>query len=412
MFAKSTIFFLLISVVPIHTAGDPRGTEDVVVGAQSNEGVALTDKPLAAFQEELLEVAFETATAIPIKPHIKDRSRAQEAVVVACFKLDQPQRAIRHIEKIDNWRRGAGYADFAFYCAQHGHTEKVQHYLDLAGQISESVEDWRRDQIRVKIAQTYAWLGQAERVDQFEAGVEPSESGKVARVKAMRGDGDSFDHQVRSLDELIASGQFDVVKNALEACVQLFDRFYTDAERRTLVEEKIKTSWGILPLFIRIELLMGLAECAVGHEDLAKGLVLVNEAQLIMDSVQWPVEYQIPMKARVAGLRFRAGDQERARADLDAAFDHFKAESQTIVNIYRAGVLRPVAEAYQSMGDTAVALGVYRRAIEESVDNPNSRPRAEDLSATCLSMALHGVEPDAGLWARVRQIQQGLGEPW
>ena len=64
------------------------------------------------------------------------------------------------------------------------------------------------------------------------------------------------------------------------------------------------------------------------------------------------------------------------------------------------------------MGDTATALSAYKRAVEEGVENPNSRPRAEDLSATCLSMAVHGVEPDAVLWTRIRQINDGLGDPW
>jgi hypothetical protein len=53
-----------------------------------------------------------------------------------------------------------------------------------------------------------------------------------------------------------------------------------------------------------------------------------------------------------------------------------------------------------------------RRFVEEGVENPNSRPRAEDLSATCRSMALHAVEPDADLWKRMRQIGDGLGPPW
>jgi hypothetical protein len=64
------------------------------------------------------------------------------------------------------------------------------------------------------------------------------------------------------------------------------------------------------------------------------------------------------------------------------------------------------------MGDEAGALFVYRQAVEEGVENPNSRPRAEDLSATCCSMALHAVEPDAELWKRIRQISEQLGDPW
>jgi len=82
------------------------------------------------------------------------------------------------------------------------------------------------------------------------------------------------------------------------------------------------------------------------------------------------------------------------------------------VDIYRAETLCPLAEAYRTLGDAASALAVYKRAVEEATVNPNSRPRAEDLSAICCSLAKHEVEPDLELWARLTKVHDGLGEPW
>lgn len=82
------------------------------------------------------------------------------------------------------------------------------------------------------------------------------------------------------------------------------------------------------------------------------------------------------------------------------------------MDIYRAGALRPVAEAYQSMGDATGALATSKRVVEEGVANPNSRPRADDVCATCVSMAVHGIGPDAELLARLEQIINELGTPW
>ena len=411
MMVKLKLFLLLAgSTLFLFTAGCGKHdrTDDV---AQSMAG-SLTDKPLAVYQNELLDHAFETAAAIPVKPHIKDRSRAQEKVVEASLELDQPLRAHSLIEGIDNWRRGSGYCDLAFYCARHGYTGEVQQYLDLAVQISESAEDWRRDQIRIKITNTYTWLGQTIQTDQFETGVVDSESAKVAGVKAMIAGEDHFDEQMNALDALIAPGNFDITENALKACANLFNRFYDDAGRRSLAEEKMKISWGKLPIFKRVELLTELAGFALDHADQAKALELVNEAQLFMDGAQWRPEHRIPMISELVKLRFRAGDGQKARTDADALLALFDSQRDKIVNIYRAGALRPLAEAYQSMGDTAVALAVYKRAVEEGVENPNSRPRAEDLSATCCSMALHSIKPDAELWTRILQIKEGLGDPW
>ncbi len=391
--------------------GNQNRTEDVT---QNEPGmiISLTDKPLAAYQNELLDLTFETATAIPVKPHIKDRSRAQELVVAASLELDQPLRALSQLEKIDNWRRGACYGDLAFYCARHGYAGEAQQYLDLAGEISESAEGWQRDQIRIKIANTHTWLEQTQQAGQFETGVVDAELGKAAGVKAMIAGEDSFAEQMNALDVLIAPGNFDVVENALQACANLFNRFYDDAGRRLLAEEKIKDSWGKLPIFLRIELLAELAGFALDHTDPAKALDLINEAQIFVDGAQWTPEHRISLISKLAKLRFQAGDGQKARTVVDALLALFDSQRDKIVNIYRAGALRPLAEAYQVMGDTATALAVYKRTVEEGVENPNSRPRAEDLSATCLSMALHGAEPDAGLWARIHQINDRLGDPW
>lgn len=414
MMIKLKLFLLLAgSTLFLLTAGcGKQDRTDNVAQNKSGVAVSLTDKPLAVYQNELLDHAFETAAAIPVKPHIKDRSLAQEKVVGASLELDQPLRAHSLIERIDNWRRGSGYCDLALYCAMHGYTGEVQQYLNLAVEISESAEDWRRDQIRVKITNTYIWLEQTIQTGQFETAAVDSDSGKVAITKAMIAGEDHFDEQMNALDALIAPGNFDVVENALKACANLFNRFYDDAGRRFLAEEKMKTSWCKLPVFKRVELLTELAGFALDHTDRAKALELINEAQQFIDSAQWRPEHRIPLVSALIKLRFLAGDLQKARTDADAMLALFNSQRNKIVNIYRAGALRPLAEAYQSMGDTATALAVYKRAVDEGVENPNSRPRAEDLSATCCSMALHGVEPDAELWTRIRQINDTLGDPW
>ncbi len=414
MNTKLRLFPLLaVSTLFLFTAGC--GKQDRTDGVVQDKPVmtgSLTDKPIAAYQNELLDVAFATASAIPVKPHIKDRSRAQEMGVAASLKLDQPQRALGLIEKIDNWRRGVGYADLAFYCAVHGYTAEVQHYLDFAMQISESAEDWRREQIRTKVADTYTLMEQNNRDGASVKGLSDAEYGIVSGVMAEADNKDCFKEQLNNLDALLISGNFEIMKNALKACAGLFNRCYTDAGQRLLAEEKIKVSWGALPLFMRVELLAEMAGYALDHTDQAKAIELINEARNLIDGAQWPPEHRISLISKLVTLRFSAGDRQMAGADADAMLALFDSQRNTIVNIDRAGALRPLAEAYQSMGDTTTALAVYKRAVEEGVENPNSRPRAEDLSATCLSMALHKAEPDNELWARIRQINEGLGDPW
>ena len=388
------------------------GTANVVIKNNSGTVYSSIDKPITDYQDKLLDIAFEISSKISVKPHIKDRSRAQEAVVKASLKLDQPLRALRYIDRIDNWRRGSCYADLAFYCATNGYTDKIEQYLDLASQIFEDTEGWRKDQIRAKIAKTYTWMGQTQQANQFNISARSFERGEIVAVKAIKADKDSFDKQVKELEELIAPGNFDMEKNVLKAYTHLFDRFYDNEKRRSGLETKIKTSWDKIPIFARIELLADLAASALGHGDQKNALELINEAQVFIDGAQWSPEYKIKLMAKLAKLRFQAGDIGNAKTHTDDLQIFFDTQRNNIVNIYRAGALRPIAEVYQLMGDTTAALKVYKKAIDEGVVNPNSRPRAEDLSASCLSMALYKVEPGAKLYATIRQINEKLGAPW
>ncbi len=372
----------------------------------------LEDTPLESYQLELLDIAFSAASAMPVFPHIKNRSLTQETVVTACFELNQPLRALGYIEQIDNWRRGAGYADSAFYCAQRGFKDEAESNLKMAIKISEESDEWRKDRIKVKISQAYAYLKQAEAAAKFERDIEASETGKVARVEAMICPADSYDEKMADIQRLALSENFDIVKNALVAYVELYNRFYTDKGRRKIIEEKIKTSWNNMPITVRIDLLIELVNFSLAHGDKAKALELIDEAVKIMDSIKWLLRFGIPLTARLAELRFLAGDKEPARTKLQDALNMFDTNQKKIVNIYRAGILRTIAEAYQTMGDTDTARNVYKRAFEAGIENPNSRPRAEDLAATCCSMALHAVVPGAELSSRIREIHDGLGDPW
>ena len=144
----------------------------------------------------------------------------------------------------------------------------------------------------------------------------------------------------------------------------------------------------------------------------ALALEQLDEAKLLLEGATLTADLRVPLMAGLAELRFQAGRRAEAQSEAAAALALFAAESERFPDIDRADILRPVAEAYHVLGDAAAARALYRRALDEGAANPNSRPRAEDLAATCLSMALHGVEPDAELRARLHEVRDALGPPW
>lgn len=409
----------LLPVISGHASAQD-AQADQPVAEQASIQAGAQDAPLAEYQAALLDVAFESVSALPLDPQIKNRSRAQLDVIEACLELDQPARALEYVRDVANWRRGLGFASCAYYCARHDQSGGIEVYLDQALEIAAWPEEqikqgWRRDRIRNKVIDAYVWMGDSERAAEVEALVQDeSELGKAQIARASVADEAAFDELMAVVQQRTSeTGDFEQIKNALLTCVQLFDRFYDDAQRRGLAEDRVHVSSAKLPLELRIELLSGLALAAVGHGDEARAMSLAAEAQTLFDSVQWTPDYQVRLGAQLLELRLMAGEDAAQVRKLAEALQHvYDGQREAIVDIDRAGVLRTLAELRNALGDREATLTLYLRALDEGQVNPNSRPRAEDLAATCCSMAVHAVEPDEQIAARMAEIHEGLGAPW
>jgi len=370
------------------------------------------EKPLLDFQASLLEVGMETATKIPVKPHIKDRSRAQESVVEACLRLGQPIKAEQYTERIDDWRKGICWARLALYGIQNGCTQEVGRLLELATATAKTTNDWRRDRIRIEIAQAYALLGNCDLATEIQSQASYSEKGKVLLFNTGSPNSISFENQIEKLLNLINSGNYDLIKNALQGCVTLFDKVYLDPIKRNRVEDVIRGGLKTMPITIRFDMVVALSRSATDHNDLSKAMELSSETNRFIEEYHWKPEQKIPMIAMIALLYHGLGETQKAVVTAGSALNLYDKVRNQIIDIWRAQTLRPLAEAYLSMGDKKKALELYRMALEEGAKNPNSRPRAEDLSSTCSSMAVHSIRPDDLMWTRIHQIQEELGPPW
>lgn len=366
------------------------GSDQMAVGADC------TDKRVEDYQTTLLTMAFDIATSIPVQPHIKDRSKTQEAVVRACSELGLTKKGVEYAKQIGNWRIGICQAELAMQYAKNGCLEQAREQIEAAEFAAQSAEDWRKDRILAAVAKLRRRFPSIS-----------SHTG-VAQVNLP----DSYETEISSLDPMAADLELDGVRSAVEGYVELFERYYSDPLRRAEVEERIREAWSALPIFLRIETLLDLGEAALSQSDPGNALAFADEAQSIIEQHEWPLEHQIPLVARVIGLRARSGEVERGRVQAKALEDLFEKQGKQIVSIYRAETLIPLGGAYKSLGDQESAQRVYLRAAEELVENPNSRPRAEDLSALCAAMAVSGLEPGEELSNRIQKVQSGLSDPW
>lgn len=405
---------LLITVGPTATA---------LAQAESGEAPsaeAPEDPQLADYQGRLLSVAIDAVNGFPRHvQHDKNRSRAQEEIVHACLELGQPERALEYTELITNWRRGVGRAACAEYLAREGQAERARGLLELARAdlekaVADNEQGWRCETIQALIGSSYLLLDDPESAVAYIRGVSPAQYDPVAITSAWRIGAEDFEAVLGDQERLVDAEDFAVSRASLRLIVEFYRRFYDDAQRRELCEEKARATMerGSLPLMIRIEAFSLMIEAALEHEDQKNALRLVDDVQRLMESSPWTPQDQVALQGRLAAYRYRAGDEARARREADSALAFFKESRDQIYDLWRAEALTPIAEAWVDMGDRAKALDVYRRAIEEGALNPNSRPRAEDLAETLCSMAKKQVEPDEALWERILEIEAGLGDPW
>lgn len=375
------------------------------------------DAALEPWRTELLELAADAAGAMPVYPHLKSRSLAQESVVETCIALEQPRRAFDLSAQIGNWRRGVGYAALALHLAERGESEGVDELVALAQKEAslegeENPQDWQRDLIRSKLAAALLQLGRAGDALPFEADLEDAEFGRVAAAKAALLERDELEARLGELDGLLATATLDQLRSALQASIELYERGFDQRELRERCDAWIGRATQKVPAQLRLEVRLELSRRAAARGDVEEARAQVAQARAVLDGVQWMPEDRVPLTARVAAARFAAGDAETARKELAEAVDAFHAGREQIQDFWRGAALRPVAEACVALGDRAQALALYRKAVEESFSNPNARPRCEDLVANCLSLARHGVQPDAELSARLRALREGLGDPW
>jgi hypothetical protein len=372
----------------------------------------------AATPEQLLRFAFETATEIPRDPHLKDRSRTQEAVVLAAIEGGRLDLAADLVERMDGWRRGTAYADVASaLAAERPDDPRIRRYLALASNLGETAESWRKDRIRMAVARAHARLGESAEVARIARTIAPEEIGKIDAARAAFEGGPAMDEETfaarqAELAAVVATGNFDLVRPALAAQVAYFERFHEDDARRSAIEAAIRESWVKVPHSIRIDLLLEMSAIAATRGDLANARRFASDAIGIVEANRWVAESEVPILGRIAKAFAAAEADEEARGAIARAEEIYAARLREIYDIYRADALRPVAEAWVALGDAEQARATYLRVLEAGVENPNARPRAIDLAATARSMATSGFHPDAEMLEGMRAIRTRLGDPW
>lgn len=414
---------VLLAAASLLPAQEPAPAVPPPVPAEAQKRTA--DAAIEPFRRELLELAFAAASAFPLPVHGKNRSRAQDEIVVACFELDQPNLALAFGSKIADWRRGCAYADYAWHAAKRGDADGARPYIELAERViadeaeNETSQEWRRDLIAMKIARAQGALGDDAAAAKAVAGVDASSATAVdqAWASAVAARVDRIPPE-KAADELAAMDrQFPTMSLAeqniaLAMLAGLHERFFADKDVRSGCEKRLAETFASVPPQLRLDALARVVRTSLAHGDRDGGKKLIASMRGIVEGHTWRSEDRMPEIARVIELTYGAGDRDRARTEAEEALADYHRERESIVNIYRAETLRPLALAWFVLEEPAKGEELLALVIEEGMENPNSRPRCDDFVATCVALAKRGIRPPAATMTRMQEVYKGLGEPW
>lgn len=376
-------------------------------------------------QRDLLQLAFDAASKFPPVQHRKNRSRAQEVAVVAAFELGAPEFAVALGAKIADWRRGCAYADFAWAMARRGETARAREYVALAEGVvrderdDPNAQEWRGDLIRLKVARALAALGDVDAAAKASGAIDQSSTHAVDaawsataadRVATMSAERAPI--EFAALDQGFATMSLGQQATTLALVARMHDAFFADAGLRGACEQRVAVAWDKVMPSLRLDALATMTRTCHGKGDAARAAELLTTMRSIVEGHRWRSEDRMPQVARLIVLADLLGQADRARADAEAALKAYQSERDGIVDIFRAETLRPLGLAWYALGDRARGEDLFALAVEEGMENPNSRPRCDDLVDACVDLARAGVDPSPKTWARLREIQKGLGEPW
>lgn len=360
----------------------------------------------------LLNQAFDIASLIPEEPHAKDRAKAQEAVAKACLDLGMVEQADFLARRIDGWRRGEvlGLAGQRYAAA--GNADAARRCALQAADAVRGDDSWTGERVMALVAGIHARLGDDAAAAGALASVSDRARGTFEAARAPSVAEAGLDAQADAFDRAFLLQDLDFARGAFDGYCAWLDRVQADAPRRARALRAIDESIKGFPLDLQVTNLCRVADWLAAHGDVPGARLRIDRAAGVLAATAFQAEDVVPLGMQVARARIRVGDAAAARADVERLRREYDAKVEGIVNLRRGMSLRALAEGWAMLGERDAALRCWSEALEAGVLNPNSRPRAEDLSATVRSMAAAGVPPTAAMRARIDAIRNGLGDPW
>lgn len=357
-----------------------------------------------------LDWGFEFASAIVSDE--KDRSRAQESIVLEYALSGDLDEAAKRAERMDGWRQGVAFAEVAAELGRRGKPDEARRVLGKAEVVRTKTQGWQGLRIASHIAWAEAILGDRDRsTRQAETLAEADRqyAGKAAATLAISlTREENVEEALRVLAAVDSSADPDSGWWKFYGHIEA-SRVPTlgKKERRRLLDAG-RSAAGKLAPWLRVENLpiLALEYRKVGRKKEARSCLEESEAIVREMGDREPLKG--PLAAEVARAWAQLGVPEKGR-DLLASVD---PTVEKVPVIEQPAVLANLAAAWMLAGDETISSRLLDEALDRAGSLVNARPRALAVVEICRTMGRFDLALTPEREARLRTMREGLGDPW
>jgi tetratricopeptide (TPR) repeat protein len=370
---------------------------------------AASSRPTHAI--ESLDWALKFASAI--RSDEKDRSRAEESVVLDFAVIGALDEGLQRADRVEGWRKGVACAELAAALAGMGRLDEAKVWIAKAEAIRATISGWQNPRIAAHIANARAAVGEVEgaRTNAAVALAEDERqyAGRAAASLAIAyGRAEKLDQALAELAPLDADADIDVAVARTHAYVELSKLKSLEVEQRLALIEKAHRSVAQVSSFLRVESLQSLAEAETLAGAKPAALKTLAEAATVARSIPPSAPLKGLLMSGVAKGFTDAGDATTGIALLREALE-VAPQTQPIE---RPAVLGAIAAGYRAVGEAMESRRVLDLAFSGAESLVNARPRALAVVEICRSMGRVDMPLDATSRDRLKTLFAGLKDPW
>lgn len=371
-----------------------------------------------ADQIDALEWGFKFASAIPIQPHIDDRSKSQYQILKVYLEKDMPDELVERVGDIADWRECLSYADLAVHYAQKAGIEKAQDYLRQARQCRDKItgwqKSWQRDRIAMRMVEAQVMAGQWSHAKKTKGQLPPEFDGRVQALRLSRlGGSHDYETSIAQLQSMENSEHLEVKRDVALAYISILKQLgsNTTEEQCLTLQTRIYSIADKLPQLLQHDILCSLSRAAFSASRQDMGHAVLEYAENQLRKRELKARYDVGTLTELAVIWAQdSRDSKHAESLLQEAKELLIESS--LKGTEKVTAMTSLTQGYAIHGNQDEAWKNLRLAIQTAETQKNARPRAMAFTEICATIGNLGITFPDDVYKGLTLAYAALGDPW